>query len=130
MIAAITIMASLVAFVQLGVHFWRAGLSGIAAHAISDRVRVAAGIVDRGIGAHDFRNIIILKDLSPDLRGPTGSLMAIRTYYAVIEKLGSIVPGLAGWAGSEMVTCSRYAAVLMDQHLERNMIYAAQVRGM
>jgi hypothetical protein len=48
----------------------------------------------------------------------------------LVEKLGSIVPAMASWANTEMATCSRYAAVLMEQHLERNMVCAAQVRGM
>jgi hypothetical protein len=47
----------------------------------------------------------------------------------VVEKLGSIVPAMASWADAEMAICSRYVAVLMDQHLERNMVCAAQVRG-
>jgi hypothetical protein len=90
---------------------------------------VTAGIAHPGIGAHDFHNIVILKDLSPDLRGPSGSLMTIRAYYAVVETLGRIIPAMAGWADSEMATCSRYVAVLMDRHLERNMACAAQARG-
>jgi hypothetical protein len=130
MIAAMIITASLVAFAQVWLYCWRATISGIAAQAIPDRVRVAAGITDRGIGARDFRNIIILKDLSPDLCGPNKSFMAIRGYYAVVERLGKIIPAVAGLANSEMATCSRYAAVVMDRHLERNILCAAQVRGM
>ena len=130
MIAAVIFMVSAVAFAQFGLYYWRATISGIAAQAISERIRVAAGITHAGIGAQDFRNIIILKDLSPDLRGPSGGFKAIRAYYAVVEKVGSIVPAMASWANAEMATCSRYAAVLMDQHLERNMVCAAQVRGM
>jgi hypothetical protein len=130
MIAAIIIAASLVAFAQLGLSYWRATISGIAAQAISQRVRVAAGIIDRGICAQDFRKIIILKDLSPDLRGPNGSFTAIRAYYNLVEKLGNTVPGVAGWARAEMATCSRYAAFLMDQQMERNMLWATQLRGM
>src|ERR1700680_2332014 len=129
MIAAIIFADSAVACAQFALYYWRATISGIAAHAISERIRVAAGITHAGIGAQDFRNIIILKDLSPDLRGPNGSFTAIRAYYAVVEKLGSIVPAMASWANAEMATCSRYVAVLMDQHMERNMICAAQVRG-
>ena len=130
MIAAIIFAVSVVACAQFALYYWRATISGIAAHAISERIRVAAGITHAVIGAQDFRNIIILKDLSPDLRGPNGSFTTIRAYYAVVEKLGSIVPAMASWANAEMATCSRYAAVLMDQHLERNMVCAAQVRGM
>jgi hypothetical protein len=130
MIAVIIFAVSLVAFVQFGLYYWRATISGIAAQAISDRIRVAAGITHATIGAQDFRSIIILKDLSPDLRGPNGSFAAIRTYYAVVEKLGKIAPAMASWADAEMATCSRYAAVLMDQHLERNIVCAAEMRGM
>src|SRR5579863_947611 len=128
MIAAIIVMASLVAFAQFAVYHWRATISGIATHAISERVRAAARITHRGIDARDFRSIIILKDLSPDLRGPNGSFTAIRAYYAAVAKLASVLPATAGWANAEMATCSRYAAVLMDQHLERNMVCAAQIR--
>jgi hypothetical protein len=130
MIGAIIFVVSVVAFAQFGLYYWRATISGIAAQAVSERIRVAAGITHVGIGAQDFRNIIILNDLSPDLRGPSEGFRAIRAYYAVVEKLGSIVPAMASWANTEMATCARYAAVLMDQHLERNMACAAQVRGM
>lgn len=129
MVAAIIFMVSVVAFAQFALYYWRATISGVAAHAISDRIRVAAGIADASISARDFHNIIILKDLSPDLRGSNGSLRAIRTYYAVVKILGSIVPAMANWADSEMIICSRYVAVLMDQHLERNLAYAAQARS-
>ena len=91
---------------------------------------MAAGITHAGIQAQDFRNIIILKDLSPNLRGAGASFTVIRSYYSIVEKVGSIIPAMASWANSEMATCSRYAAVVMDQHMERNMVCAAQVRGM
>jgi hypothetical protein len=130
MVLAIIITVSVIAIAQLALYYWRATISGIAGQAISDRVRVAAGIAHEGIGAQDFRSIIILKDLSPDLLGKNSNFTAIRTYYAAVEKLDNVVPGVTGWANAEMATCSRYAAVLMDEHLERNMVCAAQVRGM
>jgi len=129
MIAVIILIVSMVAFAQFWVYYWRATMSGVASQAISERIRVAAGITHESISAEDFRSLLILKDLSPDLGGPSGSLMTIRSYYAVLEKLGKIAPAMAGWADSEMAICSRYVAVLMDQHLERNMACAAQARG-
>src|SRR5512135_1255940 len=125
MIVAIIFVISVVAFAQFGLYYWRATISGIAAQAISDRIRVAAGITHAAIGAQDFRNIIILKDLSPHLRGPNGNFTAIRAYCAVVKMLGSIIPAIGSWADAEMATCSRYVAVLMDQHLERNLACAA-----
>lgn len=129
MIGAIILTVSVVAFGQFALYYWRATISGVAAQAISERIRVAAGITHAGIDAQDFRSILILKDLSPDLRGPNGNFTAVRSYYAVVEKLGRIVPAMASWANAEMATCSRYVAVMMDQHLERNLACAAQVRG-
>ena len=44
MIAAILFTVSIVAFAQFGLYYWRAMISGVASQAISDRIRVAAGI--------------------------------------------------------------------------------------
>ena len=90
MIGSIILALSLVALGQFGLYYWRAMLSGVAAQAISDRIRSAAGITAAAIGAQDFYKILIVNDLSPDLRGPGGSFRVIRTYYTIVEKLGSI----------------------------------------
>jgi len=130
MIAGIIFAVSVVALGQFGLYYWRATISGVASQAISDRIRIAAGISAATIGAKDFRNILILNDLSPDLRGPGGSFRVVRAYYSVVKTLGKIIPAMASWSNAEMATCSRYVAVLMDQHLERNMACAAQMRGL
>jgi len=97
---------------------------------VSDRLRVAAKIATTQVGSRDFGAIMSTRDLVPDLCGSSGGFRAIRTYYAVVEKLGRLIPSLAEWSEAEMITCSRYAAVLVDQHLERNLACAAQMRGM
>jgi hypothetical protein len=129
MIAAILFTVSIAALVQFAVYYWRATISGVAANTISDRIRTAAGITAPQIAAKDFHSILSLHDLSPDLRGPNGSFLRVRAYYSVVEKVGRLIPAMANWANAEMVTCSRYVAVLVDQHLERNMASAAQVRS-
>ena len=129
MIAAILFTVSTVALVQFAVFYWRVTISNVAAHTVSERIRVAAGLPTSVIGAQDFHNILILNDLSPDLRGPAGNFRVIRAYYSMIQVLGRIIPAMASWSKAEMATCSRYVAVLMDQHLERNMATAAQMRG-
>jgi hypothetical protein len=130
MIGVIILTVSLVALGQFGLYYWRAMLSGIAAQQISDRIRRAARISTPTIGPQDFHKILILNDLSPDLRGPGGSFRVVRAYYSIVEKLGKIVPAMTAWSNAEMTTCSRYAAVMMDQHMERNMVCASQMRGM
>jgi len=130
MIAVLILIVSVAAFAQFWIYYWRATISGVAAQAISETIRVAAGITSETISGNDFRNILILKDLSPSLGGPNGSMLAIRTYFKVVEKMGRMVPAMARWADNEMATCSRYVAVRMDQHLQRNILCAAQARGM
>jgi|SRR5215472_4042540 len=129
MVGVLIFVVSAAALAQFGLYYWRATISGVAARAISERIRVAAGITHATIGGRDFHSILILNNLSPDLRGPNGSFAAIRAYYTIVRTIGGIIPGIAGWAETEMATCSRYVAVLMDQHLERNIACAAQVRG-
>jgi hypothetical protein len=129
LIPAILFTVSTAALIQFGVFYWRAVMAGVASKTVSERIRVAAGLPSAAIGAKDFHSILILNDLSPDLRGPAGSFRVIRSYYAIVEKLGSMVPAMANWSKAEMATCSRYVAVLMDQHLERNMATAAEMRG-
>ncbi len=112
MIAAILFMVSAVALVQFALYYWRAVISGVATQPISGRIRTAAGITAPQIGAQDFHSILSLHDLSPDLRGPNGSFIGVRAYYSVVEKLGKLMPAISSWANGEMLTCSRYVAVL------------------
>jgi hypothetical protein len=121
---------SIVTFGQFGLFYWRAMIVSVSALPVSGRLQVAARITATAIGSHDFGAILSTYGLVPDLRGSGGSFRAVRTYYAVVEKLGHMIPATAKWADSEMTTCSRYAAVLVDQHLERNLACAAQMRGM
>ena len=129
MIAAILFCVSIVAFGQFGLYYWRASIANTANRQVSDRVRVAAGIPAASVTSRDFRAIMTVHDLTPDLRGPGGAHRAIRTYYSIVENIGRLIPPLAGWAEAEMAMCSRYVAVLVDQHLERNMDCAEQMRG-
>jgi len=119
----------MVACGQFALYYWRATIGGLARRSISDRVRIAAGISNPSIGPSDFRAILIINKLSPDLRGPGASFRALRAYYAGIEKLGRLIPSARSWAEGEMATCSRYVAVLMDRHLEQNVACSAQIRG-
>ena len=130
MIASILLCVSIVACGQFGFYYWRAMVLSVSALPVSDRLRVAANLATTQEGSRDFGAIMTTRELVPDLGGFRGGFRAIRTYYAVVEKLGRLIPALAKWSEAEMIICSRYAAVLVDQHLERNVICAAQMRGM
>lgn len=130
MVATIIFCVSMLAFGQFGLYYWRASIANTARRQVSDRVRIAAGISAVSVTSRDFRAILTVHDVTPDLRGSGGAYRTIRAYYSIVEKIGRLIPPLTGWAEAEMAMCSRYAAVLVDQHLERNMHLAAQMRGM
>jgi len=128
-IAAILFCFSMIAFAQFALYYWRASIANTAKGEVSDRVRVAAGIPAGSVSSLDFRAILTVHDVTPDLGGSGRTFRAIRAYYQIVEKIGRLVPPLTHWAEAEMAMCSRYAAALVDQHLERNLLCAAQMRG-
>jgi hypothetical protein len=128
--AAILFCISIVAFGQFALYYWRATIASIAARPVSDRVRLAAGISTPSFSSRDFRAILNVHELAPELRGPESSFRAIRAYYSVIEKLGRLIPSTRSWAEAEMATCTLYVAALVDEHLERNMACSVQIRSM
>ena len=129
MISTILLCVSIVSLGQFGFYYWRTMMISISALPVSDRIRVAAGIAAPAAGSQDFRAILSVYDMVPDLRGCGTSLRAIRAYYSVVETDGRLIPSIAKWSEAETASCSRYAAVLIDQHLERNLACAVQVRG-
>ena len=66
-------------------------------------------------------------------RRATPWLREVRGYYSIVAKLEktcrSIQPAVAAWAASEMKTCSRYVAVVLDQNLSLDLDTRAAVRS-
>jgi len=134
MFAAILFTVSVAALGQFALFYWRAVLAGVAAQPLSDRLQEATGLASESLGAKDFYAVVSLHELTPGLnKDDNGDLRIVRAYYGLIEAIGRLagtkLPALAAWTQSEMVTCSRYVAVLMDQRLERNLACAAEVRS-
>jgi hypothetical protein len=129
-IAAILFSISVVAFGQFGLYYWRATIAATAQRPVSDRVLAAAGIGASALGSRDFRAIIMIRDMVPDLKGSGPTFRAIRLYYTSLDALSRVIPAIKDWAEAEMATCSRCAAVLVDQYLERNTACAHQLKGM
>ena len=69
MIAAIIFCFSMVALGQFWLYYWRASIAITADRQISDRVKVAAGIPAAPVTARDFRAILSVHDLTPELQG-------------------------------------------------------------
>jgi hypothetical protein len=128
-IAAILFCLSVVAFGQFALYYWRASIAAASTRQVSDHVRIATGISAASVSSRDFRAILTIHELTPDLSGPGRGFRTLRAYYSIVEKIRRLIPLLNDWAEAEMAMCSRYAAVRVGQHLERNMNCAAQLRG-
>jgi hypothetical protein len=129
MLAAILFTVSTVTFSRFAILYWRATIADASRAPVSDRVRAAAGISTNSLSSRDFRAILNVRELAPDLRGSGGEFRTIRAYFSILEKLGRLIPSVTRWAEAEMTMCSRYMAVVVDQHLERNIACAVRMRG-
>ncbi len=126
MVALFILALSLFALVQFGVAQWRAIWMSTASQPLSGSLKHVAGIEDRAIGAQDFSSLMDLCErLSPGLKKTSPWLREVSFYHRIVTKLdrafGSKLPAISSWANREMLTCSRYAAVVLDQSLSMNM---------
>jgi hypothetical protein len=132
--AAIFILGlSVLALVRFGIFQWRMIWLTTANQPLSDSLRVATGVDGESVGAQDFGTLLQLCDeLSPGLKKSTPWLREVTGYYHVVANLEkafrSIQPALSTWAVTEMKTCSRYVAVVLDQHLALDLDRRAAVR--
>lgn len=133
MFAAMILPFSTVALGQLALYYWRAVLSDVARQPLSVHVLQAAQMEDGQLTGADFRTLVSLHDMTPDLRPGLGGLSVVRMYYAVIDGIRSLAtiraPQVAEWAECELATCSRYVAVQMDRRLRANLALAAALRS-
>ena len=126
MIATFLVLAIFGVFGQLELLYWRTKIANISTQPVSDRVRTAAGISSQEVGVQDFRSILSLHEHAPGLHGPSGNFRVLNSYFKAMEKLGRWMPSSAAWANAEMTICSKYAAVIVDQNLERNLARATE----
>ena len=126
MVALFILVFSVVALLKFAIWQWRAIWISTANQPLSESLQLTAGIDAAAIGAQDFSTLMDLCDrLSPGLRKTSPWLKEVSFYHRVIAILdhafGRKFPAISTWANREMQTCSRYAAVVLDQSLSMNM---------
>jgi hypothetical protein len=134
MIAALILVMSVVALAQFAIAQWRSMWMTVAAQPLSDYVQAATGISDSAISGNDFQLLVRTSEqLSPSTQERNLWLREVGIYYRLIRALDKIcakqISGLSGWAKSEMVACSRYAAAVLDQRLNSSFACASEVRS-
>ena len=128
MISVLMLIAALIGLAQFGVSYWRSMLASTAAQPLSERFCAASGLEHRAPSATDFSAILSLHRLTPGLDNHPSRLRGLQTYYSVVDALRKL-PALNRWAQSEMTTCARYLAVIVDQRLSNNLACAAEMRS-
>ncbi len=114
------------ALVKFGIAQWRAIWITAANQPLSESLQLAAGIDGAHVCAGDFKTLMNLcNELSPDLKKQSPWLREVSFYYRSVEKLEHAfrmkLPAISKWAKSEMQTCSRYVAVVLDQSLSMSL---------
>jgi hypothetical protein len=138
--AAIILVTALVALVRFAVWYWRALIATVAAQPVSDRLRSLIPLVAGPMRPGDFDLACAFYQLCPAVESNPavsshmhGRLTTVRVYFRILARLralgGYILPALSSWADREMGTCSRYAAVLVDQRLSSNLEAIARVHS-
>jgi hypothetical protein len=132
MIPAFIFVFSAVALIQFGISQWRAMWLTVAARPLSDCLQAATGLDARALRPEDFHLITKTSHyVSPAPRERNVWLREVGVYFSVvsaIEKLiGDRVPGVNEWAQSELLSCAKYAAAVLDQRLNANLAYAADM---
>ena len=121
MVSILILVLSAAALVQFGLHQWRMIWLSTANQPLSDSLRSVAGMETDSIGAQDFSSLMQLcGEVSPSLKRSTPWLREVKGYYAVLTVLQKMLgPTLRNstWVSNEMMYCSRFVAVVLDQHL-------------
>ncbi|MBI1738019.1 MAG: hypothetical protein HYR58_02085 [Acidobacteria bacterium] len=132
MVATIILAFALVAVAQFWMTWWRATVGSVAASPLSDRMRAAAALEGDVVRGIDFQTMLTLYETCPSLKKDSNGLGPVRAYYRVVNGLSrmfSAIPAVSEWAQNEMATCARYAAVCVDQRMQRTRTMLAEMRS-
>jgi hypothetical protein len=133
MFAAMLFAISIVALMQFAAYYWRAMLAGAAAQPVSERVLEAAGVANGQLTGQDFRTLLTLHNVTPELSSVSNGLRSVRLYYRLVDTIGALagtrLPAIAAWSKRETAVCARYAAVQIDRRWQANLELAASLRS-
>jgi hypothetical protein len=132
MIPILILVLSVAAMIQFGITQWRAMWLTVAARPLSDCLQAATGLEASAIRAEDFDLIAKTSHyVTPAPREGNVWLREVGIYFRFvsgIEKLvGSQIPAVGQWAQSELLSCAKYAAAVLDQRLNANLAYVAEM---
>ena len=133
MFATLILAIAIVALFQFAMYYWRAMLTGVATQPVSSQVLQAAQVDEAELQGSDFRRLVSLYALTPELKRGGSGLGLVSLYFALVRKaevlFGKLSPAVASWGEREMALCARYAAVQIERRLQANLAQAASMRS-
>ena len=135
LIAAFILVISVAALVQFAAFTWRAGLLSVASQPLPDQAEAGYAPCN-ALQSNNFEDVSAYQQLCTEIGADSGQgLRSVRLYYRFlrfVSTLGSSILEAAtptDWTQREMALCTRYAAVVLSQRMERNHALAAEVRS-
>ena len=130
MIAICILVLSIAALAEFAISQWRSMWILVGAQPVSSSLQSATGISAESLTADHFSLLAqTIQQLCPSRKEGNLWLREVGVYYRIVRFLDKNVPSLSSWANDELLACSRYAAVVLDQRLNANLAYASEVRG-
>jgi hypothetical protein len=130
MIAICILVLSILALAEFAISQWRSMWILVGAQPLSSSLQSATGISAESLTADHFSLLAqTTEQLCPSREEGNLWLREVGVYYRIVRLLDKNIPSLSGWAKDELLACSRYAAVVLDQRLNANLAYASEVRS-
>jgi hypothetical protein len=130
MIAIFILALSMLALAEFAISQWRSMWILVASQPLSSSLQTATGISAESITADHFSVLAqTTEQLCPSPEEGNLWLREVGVYYRIVRLLDKHVPSLSSWAHNELMECSRYAAVVLDQRLNASLAFASEVRG-
>jgi hypothetical protein len=130
MIAICILALSILALAEFAISQWRSMWILVGAQPLSSSLESATGISAESLTADHFSLLAqTTEQLCPSREEGNLWLREVGVYYRIVRLLDKNIPSLSSWANDELLACSRYAAVVLDQRLNANLAYASEVRG-
>jgi hypothetical protein len=120
-IAALIFVVSLAALLQFFVSYCRSITAASRKQAFSDDVREIVG-AEQAVPPEEFGRLVQLVEICPGSGDDRFSLRAVRAYYALLNLLGTLVPGkfaihVASWVEQERANCAYFAAIALGRRI-------------
>jgi hypothetical protein len=130
MIAAAILVFSLALFFQFFVVYVRSLIAAYNEVELSPDAREVTGIEDHIVNGDDFRRMVQLVRICPDLADDGRELSIVSLYYRMVSALRRMMhapaPSFAQWLERERQNCVYFAAVALDRRIAQNRDLFAQ----